>query len=94
MAAIELHAQHLRQSGDWGRRERARLEAELEALLTETLVSQFRSRIPDGRYGEVIDRLVERTPLAGGGDKGTDDGGGIIVLAISFIYENQTGGRM
>jgi putative protein kinase ArgK-like GTPase of G3E family len=61
MAAIEQHAQHLRQSGDWGRRERARLEAELEGLLTETLVAQFRSRVPDARYDEMVDRLVERT---------------------------------
>jgi LAO/AO transport system kinase len=61
MAAIEQHAQHLRKSGDWGRRERARLEAELEGLLTETLVSQFRAYVPVGRYEEMVDRLVERT---------------------------------
>ncbi|MBE3039786.1 MAG: hypothetical protein IMZ62_13365, partial [Chloroflexi bacterium] len=61
MAAIEQHAQHLRQSGDWGRRERARLEAELEALLTETLVAKFRATVPDVRYDEVVDRLVQRT---------------------------------
>jgi len=61
MAAIEQHAQHLRQSGDWGRRERTRLEAELEALLTDTLVAQFRLSVPDVCYEEVIDRMVERT---------------------------------
>jgi LAO/AO transport system kinase len=61
MAAIEQHAQHLRQSGDWGRRERARLEAELEALLTETLVAQFRAGVPDVRFDEMVDRLVQRT---------------------------------
>jgi len=59
--AIEQHAQHLRRSGDWGRRERARLEAEFEALLTETLVSKFRSNIPDIRYDEVVERMVQRT---------------------------------
>ncbi len=58
---IEQHAGHLRQSGDWGRREHTRLEAELEGLLTETLVRQFRSRIPDARYDEVVERLVQRT---------------------------------
>ncbi len=57
---IEQHAGHLRQSGDWGRRERARLEAELEGLLTETLVRQFRSRVPDARYDEVVERLLRR----------------------------------
>jgi len=61
MAAIEQHAQHLRQSGDWGRRERARLAAEFEGLLTETLVVQFRAGIPDVRYDEVVDRLIQRT---------------------------------
>jgi LAO/AO transport system kinase len=61
MAAIEQHAQHLRQSGDWIRRERARLEAELETLLTETLVAKFRASVPDARYNEVVDRLVQRS---------------------------------
>jgi LAO/AO transport system kinase len=60
MAAIEQHAQHLHQSGEWVHRERARLESELEGLLTETLVAQFRARVPDDRYGEVLDRLVQR----------------------------------
>jgi len=61
VAAIEQHAQHLRQSGDWVRRERARLEAELEGLLTETLVTQFRTSISDVRYEEAVDRLVQRS---------------------------------
>jgi len=60
-AAIEQHARHLRQSGDWGRRERARLEAEFEALLTETLVRKFRTSVPEDRYDEVVERLVQRT---------------------------------
>jgi LAO/AO transport system kinase len=59
-AAIDRHAQHLRQSGEWGRRERARLEAELESLVTGTLVAQFRSRVPDGRYDEIVERLLRR----------------------------------
>ncbi len=59
-AAIEQHAQHLRQSGDWGRRERARLEAELEGLLTGTLVKQFREGVSDSRYEKMVDRLVKR----------------------------------
>ena len=61
MAAIEQHARHLRQSGDWGRRERARLEAEFEALLTETLVRKFRNSVPEDRFDEVVERLVQRT---------------------------------
>ncbi len=61
MAAIEQHALHLHQSGDWGCRERARLEAELEGMLTETLVSKFRTGVSDARYDELVDRLVQRT---------------------------------
>ena len=60
MEAIEQHAQHLRQSGEWGRREKARLEAEFEVLLTETLMSQFRAGVPDARYEQLVERLVER----------------------------------
>jgi LAO/AO transport system kinase len=58
---IEGHARHLRQSGEWGRRERARLETELEGLLTNTLVRQFRSSVPDAHYNEVVERMVQRT---------------------------------
>jgi LAO/AO transport system kinase len=58
--AIELHAQHLRNSGEWGRRERARLEAELEGLVTETLVKEFREGVTDARYEKMVDRLVQR----------------------------------
>jgi LAO/AO transport system kinase len=61
MAAIEQHARHLRQSGDWDRRERARLKAEFEALLTETLVRKFRNSVPEDGYDEVVERLVQRT---------------------------------
>jgi LAO/AO transport system kinase len=60
MAAIEQHAQYLRQSGDWGRRERVRLESELETLLTNTLIAQVHARIPDNRFDEMVDRLVKR----------------------------------
>ncbi len=59
--AIGRHAGHLRQSGDWVRRERARLEVELEALVTEALLGRFRARISDGRYKEVVERVVNRS---------------------------------
>lgn len=59
-AAVEQHAQHLHDSGEWGRRERARLEAELEELLTETLVKRFHEGVLDPRYEKMIDKLVER----------------------------------
>lgn len=59
--AVGRHAAHLRQSGDWGRRERARLEVELEALVTEALVGQFRARVSEVRYKEVVERVVNRS---------------------------------
>jgi LAO/AO transport system kinase len=61
MAAIEQHAQYLHQNGGWERRERARLEAELDNRLTESLVTHFRTSIPDGRYEEIVDQLVDRS---------------------------------
>jgi len=46
LEALEQHVAHLRSSGDWARRERARLEAEFELLFKETLVARFLSKIP------------------------------------------------
>ena len=61
LAAIDQHALHLRQSGGWKRREQARLEAELQTLLTGTLVAEFRANIPAERYNELVEQLVQRT---------------------------------
>ncbi len=61
VAAIGQHAGHLRQSGDWNRRERLRLEVELEALVTEALVGQFRAKVPEGRYNKVLEKVVARS---------------------------------
>jgi len=52
---------HLRQNGGWKRREQARLEAELQTLLTGTLVAEFRANIPAERYNELVEQLVQRT---------------------------------
>ncbi len=60
LAAIDQHALHLRRTGGWKQREQARLEAELQSLLTETLVAEFRARIPAERYTALVDRLVQR----------------------------------
>ena len=57
---IEQHAEHLRQSGEWSRRERARLQAELDVLITETLVSQFRASISKTEFQNVYDALASR----------------------------------
>jgi LAO/AO transport system kinase len=59
--SINSHAEHLRLSGDWTRRERARLETELDLMLTESLVTQFRAQLPDSRYDEIMNQLTQRT---------------------------------
>jgi len=58
--AIIRHVEHLHDSGDWQARERARIEAELELHIQETLVSRFRADVPDERYQAVLSRLIER----------------------------------
>jgi LAO/AO transport system kinase len=59
--SISAHAEHLRRSGDWSKRERARLESELDLMITETLVNQFRAQVSDSRYDEIVNQLTDRT---------------------------------
>ncbi len=59
-AKIARHQQHLQQTGEWRRRERQRLENELENLLRNQLVERWRSHTPDTRYQEALSRLLER----------------------------------
>jgi LAO/AO transport system kinase len=58
--SIARHAEHLRQSGDWAARDRARLGSEMEALLQETLMSQFFESIPQETYEEIIQNVLDR----------------------------------
>jgi len=58
--AITAHGAHLRQSGEWGRRERQRLEAEVEALLSATLMEDLHQRVTDARYAAVLDQVARR----------------------------------
>ena len=58
--AIARHAEHLRSSGDWAARERARLEVELEMLIQEALVTRFREDVPPQKFRQVVDRMVQR----------------------------------
>jgi LAO/AO transport system kinase len=57
---IAKHAEHLRLSGDWAARERARLGSEMEALLQETLMGQFREKVSREKYDQVLRRVFER----------------------------------
>lgn len=58
--AILNHRLYLETSGEWQRRERARLESELDSLLQAALVSRWREGIAKAQYQDVVASLVER----------------------------------
>lgn len=58
--AIEDHREHLEKSGDLERRERARLKAELDALLQDKLVARWQANVPASDYHRMLDRIVAR----------------------------------
>ncbi|HEY2979714.1 MAG TPA: methylmalonyl Co-A mutase-associated GTPase MeaB [Anaerolineales bacterium] len=58
--AIERHAAHLRVSGDWAARERARLRSELEALIQSALVTRFHADVPQENYDQVVEQVMNR----------------------------------
>jgi LAO/AO transport system kinase len=59
--AIARHAAHLRQSGDWANRERSRLRSELETLIQENLMQDFRSSVPEETYDQVLEQVFQRS---------------------------------
>jgi LAO/AO transport system kinase len=58
--AIARHVQYLQQSGDWAARDRARLEAELEIALRETLIQRFMETVQRSKYEETLQRVLDR----------------------------------
>ena len=58
--SIEEHAQHLRRSGDWSRRERARLEAEFELLLQQMLLARFHAAVAETELAVMLDAVQGR----------------------------------
>ena len=58
--SIAKHADHLRQSGDWAARDRARLVSELDAFIREELMSRFLENIPREKYDEVVEKVLNR----------------------------------
>jgi len=57
---IANHREHLERSGDWQRRERARLKSELDLLLQAKLVARWRESVAESRYQEVLEELNQR----------------------------------
>ncbi len=60
LEAIQRHVAHLRSSGDWTRRERARLEAEFNLIFQETLVARFLSKIPSKSMDQMLESIQKR----------------------------------
>jgi LAO/AO transport system kinase len=58
--SIQRHAEHLRQSGEWLTRERARLEAEFELSIQEMLVTRFRASVSETRLDEMLESIQNR----------------------------------
>jgi LAO/AO transport system kinase len=58
--AIADHRAHLEATGGWEQRERWRLQSELDLLLQNTLVEDFRSRLPTGAYEQVVEEMMGR----------------------------------
>jgi LAO/AO transport system kinase len=57
---IAKHAAHLRISGGWAARERTRLGSEMEALLQEALMSQFREKVSGQKIDQIMSQVFER----------------------------------
>lgn len=58
--SIQAHAEHLRQSGEWLNRERARLEAEFDLSIQETLMARFRASVPESKFDEMLESIQNR----------------------------------
>jgi LAO/AO transport system kinase len=58
--SIQAHAEHLRQSGEWVTRERARLDAEFDLSIQEALVARFRANVPEPKLDEILKSIQNR----------------------------------
>lgn len=58
--AVARHESHLRQSGDWTARDRARLRSELEAVLQEELMSRYLNGSHQEAYEAVLEKVIRR----------------------------------
>jgi LAO/AO transport system kinase len=60
VTTIQQHAEYLHASGEWQRRERARLEASLRGMLSQTLMARFQTGVPEIAYEKAVERLMLR----------------------------------
>ncbi len=57
---IEQHSQYLKRTGEWQRRDQARLRSQLDILLREKLVKRWRERLTDVLYDQMVEKLLRR----------------------------------
>ena len=57
---IAKHAEYLRITGGWTARERSRLESEMEIILHERLMDQFRERVSGTSFDEIMDQVFKK----------------------------------
>ena len=60
MESIQAHAEHLRQSGEWVHRERARLSAEFDLFIQNRLLERFRASLPENGLNQMLDLIQSR----------------------------------
>jgi LAO/AO transport system kinase len=58
--AIQQHRQFLEETGGWQRRERVRLQSELDTILQAFLVARWHAKAPDQLYQQILDKIVAR----------------------------------
>jgi LAO/AO transport system kinase len=58
--SIAKHRAHLRHSGDWTARDRARLGSELDALIGQELMARFLEKVEQKKYEEVLEKVLNR----------------------------------
>ncbi len=59
--AIHVHRLHLEKTGEWGCRDKERLQNHLESLLQATLVARWRSGITEAEYCQILANLSNRS---------------------------------
>jgi len=58
--AIQSHASHLHQSGEWSVREKARLSAEFDLFIQQALMERFRSNFSESKLEEIMNSIQNR----------------------------------
>ena len=60
ISAVGDHLEYLRTSGEWIRRERGRLQTELEALLQDALRKRWEEKIEPASYQKTLNQVIQR----------------------------------